>query len=215
MGDERHPIGGRVSDVVLGLATRVRLRPLMDRYNSIVVLGAFALLNGFLSIALMSLLAVATGQPFIFPSLGPTAFLLFSSPLTPAASPRNTFLGHLVGVAAGWAALWVFGLLDAGPALVTGVDAARAGAAGLSLGLTAGLMVWLGVPHPPAGATTLIVSLGILARPDQLVVLMLGVVVLVGQGIVINRLAGLEYPLWAPRPEPGAGPGPRERDAGS
>jgi CBS domain-containing membrane protein len=197
---DRYPIGGHMSDVVLGLASRLRLDALMARYNSTAILGAFALLNGFISIALMSLLALLTGQPFIFPSLGPTAFLLFYTPHAAAASPRNTFLGHLIGAACGYLALVVFGLLSAGPALATGVDGARAGAAGLSLGLTAGLMVWFRVPHPPAGATTLIVSLGILTRLDQLAVLMLGVALLLVQGFVINRLAGLDYPLWAPRP---------------
>lgn len=203
MGGERYPIGGRMSDVVLGLARRLRLESLQARYNSTLVLGAFALLNGFVSIALMSLVALLTREPFVFPSLGPTAFLLFYTPLAAAASPRNTILGHLVGAACGYLALAVFGLLDAGPALAGGVTAARVGAAGVSLGLTAGLMVWLRVPHPPAGATTLIVSLGILTRPDQLFVLMLGVVLLVGQGLAINRLAGLDYPLWSPRRENG------------
>lgn len=191
-----------MSDVVLGLASRLRLAPLTARYNSTAVLGAFALLNGFVSIALMSLLALVTREPFIFPSLGPTAFLLFYTPQTAAASPRNTFSGHLIGAVSGYLALVVFGLTNAGPATTVGVDAARAGAAGLSLGLTAGLMVWLRVPHPPAGATTLIVSLGILARPEQLAVLMIGVVLLLAQGFVINRLAGLDYPLWSPRPGP-------------
>lgn len=210
---QQYPIGGHMSDVVLGLASRLRLRPLMARYNSTAVLGAFALLNGFASIALMSLLAVVTRQPFIFPSLGPTAFLLFYTPEAAAASPRNTFVGHLIGAASGYLALVVFGLLDAGPALTSGVDAARAGAAGLSLGLTAGLMVWLKVPHPPAGATTLIVSLGILTRPDQLAVLMLGVLLLLAQGFAINRLAGLAYPAWAPTTPSDEAISPRPDDA--
>jgi CBS-domain-containing membrane protein len=107
-----------------------------------------------------------------------------------------------VGAIAGFVSLALFGLLDAGPAVTTGVTAPRVLAAGLSLGATAGLMVWLRVPHPPAGATTLIVSLGILTRPDQLAVLMLAVVLLAGQALVINRLAGLDYPLWNPRPDP-------------
>ncbi|MGH2826201.1 MAG: HPP family protein [Actinomycetota bacterium] len=64
------------------------------------------------------------------------------------------------------------------------------------MGLTAGVMAWLRVPHPPAGATTLIVSLGILSTPSQLGVLMLAVIVLIAQGFVINRLAGIPYPLW-------------------
>ena len=54
--------------------------------------------------------------------------------------------------------------------------------------------VWARVPHPPAGATTLIVSLGILREPEQLAVLMAAVVLLVVQGFVINRLAGIAYP---------------------
>jgi CBS domain-containing membrane protein len=78
------------------------------------------------------------------------------------------------------------------------------GAAALSLGLTSGAMVWARVPHPPAGATTLIVSLGILREPTQLAVLMLAVALLVVQGLAINRLAGIPYPLWAPSP-PGGG----------
>jgi hypothetical protein len=51
---------------------------------------------------------------------------------------------------------------------------------------------------PPAGATTLIVSLGILTEPKQLGVLMFAVLLLVLQGYVINRLAGIEYPRWSP-----------------
>jgi CBS-domain-containing membrane protein len=97
-------------------------------------------------------------------------------------------------------ALVVFGLTEAAPAFETGVSVARVGAAVLSLGLTSGLMVWFRVPHPPAGATTLIVSLGILRTPVQLSVLMLAVVLLTVQGFVINRLAGIDYPPWRPRP---------------
>jgi CBS-domain-containing membrane protein len=69
----------------------------------------------------------------------------------------------------------------------------------LSLCLTLSLMIWLGVPHAPAGATTLIVALGLLRTPGQLTVLMIAVVLMIVQGIAINRLAGLAYPLWAPR----------------
>ena len=190
----------RTADIVSGLAARFRLSALEQRHGSTPVLGLFAFVNGCLSIALMSLVALLTGQPFIFPSLGPTAFLLFYTPTAPAASPRNTVLGHLIGATAGYVSLAVFGLLEAGPALSVGVSWGRVGAAALSLGLTAGLMVWLRVPHPPAGATTLIVSLGLITTIPELAVLMLGVVLLVGQGFVINRLAGIAYPVWSPRP---------------
>src|SRR5690606_34744351 len=162
----------------------------------------FAFVNGLVAIALMSGAALVTDQPLVFPSLGPTAFLLFYTPMLPASSPRNALGGHLIGALAGYLALVVFGLTDARPALAEGVTGARVGAAALSLGLTSGAMVWARVPHPPAGATTLIVSLGILHEPEHLVALMVAVALLVGQGFAINRLAGIAYPRWSPTPPP-------------
>jgi len=190
------PIGGQLTHVLRGLLMRLRLTHLAERYDSTVVLSVFSLVNGFISIALMATVALLSGQPFIFPSLGPTAFLFFYTPMAPAASPRNAVIGHLIGALAGWVSLAAFGLLHAGPAVGGGVTAARVGAAALSLGLTSGLMVLLRAPHPPAGATTLIVSLGLLHTPLQLAVLMAAVVLLCAQAIAINRLAGLPYPLW-------------------
>ncbi len=190
------PIGGQLTHVLRGLLVRLRLTHLAERYDSTIVLSVFSLVNGFVSIALMATVALVSGQPFIFPSLGPTAFLFFYTPLAPAASPRNAVIGHLIGALAGWVSLAAFGLLHAGPAVGGGVTAARVGAAALSLGLTSGMMVLLRAPHPPAGATTLIVSLGLLRTPRQLGVLMAAVVLLCIQAIIINRLAGLPYPVW-------------------
>lgn len=206
------PIGGDMAAIVHGLAARVRLPALLRRYDRVAILGLFATVNGVVSIGLMAFAALITGAPFVFPSLGPTAFLLFYTPMAPTACPRNTLAGHAIGAAAGYFALVVFGLQDAGPALSTGVTAPRVGAAAISLGLTSGLMVWARVPHPPAGATTLIVSLGILHEPWQLAVLMLAVFLLVLQGLSINRLAGIPVPLWGPardravHPDPGTSP---------
>jgi CBS domain-containing membrane protein len=193
------PIGGDMAAVLFGLAQRLRLPALTERHSSTLVLGMFACTNGLISIGLMSAAALVTGAPLIFPSLGPTAFLLFFTPLQPAASPRNTLGGHFIGAAAGYLSLAVFGLLHEAPALAAGVTGQRVAAAALSLGLTSGVMVWTKLPHPPAGATTLIVSLGILREPWQLVVLMLAVALLAVQGLAINRLAGIPYPLWSPR----------------
>ena len=58
-------------------------------------------------------------------------------------------------------------------------------------------MVLFDVSHPPAGATTLIVSLGIISRPRELVIIEVAVFLFVAQALVINRLAGLRYPLWS------------------
>jgi CBS domain-containing membrane protein len=50
--------------------------------------------------------------------------------------------------------------------------------------------------HPPAGTTTLIVSLGIISKPRELLIIEVAVFLLVAQALVINRLAGLPYPIW-------------------
>lgn len=193
------PVGGDLILVVWGLAQRLQLPALSERYPRRFVLGVFALLNGLISIGLLAGAAWLTGSPMVFPSLGPTAFLIFYTPLAAAASPRNLLGGHLIGVLAGVLALAVFGLMDAGSAMSAGVTGPRVGAAALSLGLTSGAMVWAKLVHPPAGATTLIVSLGVLTRVEHLAVLLLAVALLALQGLVINRLAGVAYPVWSPR----------------
>ncbi len=158
----------------------------------------FALINGAVTTAVLALLAHWMRSPLIFPSLGPTAFLLFHRPLAKAACPRNTIAGHLIAILIGWLSLVLLGLTEAHPDLKSGVTGARVVAAALSIGLTSGLMVLLSVPHPPAGATTLIVSLGLIHEPEQYPLLMAGVVLLLVQGFLINRAAGLPYPLWGP-----------------
>ncbi|RZQ63362.1 HPP family protein [Amycolatopsis suaedae] len=154
--------------------------------------------RAFAVLVLIGTLAMGTGQPFLFPSLGPTAFLLFATPLQPTACPRNTLLGHLVGVLSGAAGLATFGLLDTPPDL-THVTWARAGAAALALALTCGGMVLLRLPHPPAGATTLIIALGLLRTPADLLVVLASVVLLSALGFAVNRLARIPYPVWKPQ----------------
>ena len=182
-----------------GLLRRLRLRFLERYLGRHAARVAFTFVNGALSIGIMASLAHFADSPLVFPSLGPTAFLLFYQPLAAASTPRNTLIGHLLGAVCGWLSLAAFGVRDVPPVLQNGTTWGHVGAAALSLGATGGLMVLLRVPHPPAGATTLIVSLGLMPEPWQLAVLMAAVVLLIGQALLINRLAGLPYPLWGGR----------------
>jgi CBS domain-containing membrane protein len=188
-----------------GLVDRLQLAHLLKRFPERVVWAAFMFINGFVTIAILAAIAMVTRTPFVFPSLGPTAFLFFFSPKSPSASPRHTLLGHAIGIACGYGALLLFGLEHAAPATATGVGLARVGAAALSLAATGALMILFKAAHPPAGATTLIISLGIVTRPGHLAVIEVAVLLLTLQAIAINRLAGLDYPWWARRsPEPPA-----------
>jgi hypothetical protein len=51
----------------------------------------------------------------------------------------------------------------------------------------------------------MIVALGVVTRPAYLLVLEAAVALLVVQAIVINRLTGVRYPLWANVPTPRVG----------
>jgi CBS-domain-containing membrane protein len=194
---ERRPLALHDPEVAHHLAARLRLTHLLTRHSERPMWALFMFLNGFVTIALLAAVAMLSRTPFVFPSLGPTAFLFFFTPRAPAATPRNTMYGHAIGIFCGYAALRLFGLEHAPPAMVTGVSAARIGAAALSLASTGALMILLKAPHPPAGATTLIISLGIVISPFHLVVIEIAVAILTVQAIVINRLAGIDYPLWA------------------
>jgi CRP-like cAMP-binding protein len=165
----------------------------------------FMFINGFISIGILCGLAVVFRTPFIFPTLGAIAFGVFFTPTTPAASPRNALCGHVIALVCGYGALWVTGLQHEGPAIVTQLGWTRILAAALSLATTGALMIRLNVPHPPAAATTLIVSLGVVTKPEYLVVLEAGVALLVLQAIIINRLTGVRYPIWASVPTPKIG----------
>jgi CBS-domain-containing membrane protein len=195
----RAPLVLHDPEVTRSLAARFQLTHLLTRYSERPVWAVFMFLNGFITIALLAGVAMASGTPFVFPSLGPTAFLFFFTPRAPAATPRHTIYGHAIGIVCGYGSLLLFGLGHAGPTMVAGVNAARVGAAALSLASTGALMILLKATHPPAGATTLIVSLGIVTRPFHLVVIEIAVAILTLQAIVINRLAGIDYPLWALR----------------
>ena len=178
------------------LLERLRLPFLLDHLPAKLVWTAYVCINAFISIALLAFLAEVTGSPFVFPSLGPTAYLYFFSPLAEASSPRSSILGHGIGLACGYGAFWITGMHAFSQASAGGVYWPRVFAAALAISATGALMVLFSVSHPPAGATTLIVALGILSKPQYLPVIEAAVILLTVQAWVFNHLAGLPYPGW-------------------
>eukprot|EP01084_Bolivina_argentea_P105599 189102_1 len=154
-------------------------------------------------------------MPFIFPSLGPTAFLHFAVPDKPASCPKNTILAHLIGILAGSASLRSTGLNWSPNAFgEEGVSVNRIWCAAMSVGLTCSLMVLFRVPHPPSGATTLIVSLGILKTPLELSVMMAAVILITVEAFIINRIfrTDVVMPIWGV-PPPNIMPPPTPKDS--
>ncbi|HJT70585.1 MAG TPA: HPP family protein, partial [Terriglobales bacterium] len=88
---------------------RLRLVWLLEHFPPRLVRSAYVFVNGFITIAVLALLALVSRNPFVFPSLGPTAYLLFFSPMSKASSPRNTIFGHAIGLICGYAAFVLTG----------------------------------------------------------------------------------------------------------
>ncbi|RQG92703.1 HPP family protein [Natrarchaeobius halalkaliphilus] len=135
-----------------------------------------------LLISTTAVIAWLFGLPMLFPSLGPSAFVLALFQDSEATSTRRVVGGHAIGVVAG---LLAYHLLAAGismtattaPGSLEGLRLAASGV--LATTLTAGGMLATDTRHPPACATTLIVSLGLLTTVLEGVMIVLAVVVLV------------------------------------
>ncbi len=100
-----------------------------------------------------------------------------------------------MAVLAGALSLAIFGLLDHPSILQEGVTLARIGAAALSMALTGAVLLLLKSSHPPAGASVLIVSLGLLQMPLEM--MMLGILLLTVVAWILNCMVGVPVPVWA------------------
>lgn len=147
-----------------------------------------------LLIAVVGAFAWATGLPALFPSLGPSAFVLATFPESEASNARRVIGSHALGVAAG---LSTYHLLANGvvvtsqiaPLSLAGLELAISGVGAIVL--TVGSMLHFGVRHPPACATTLIVALGLLPSIFDGTLIVAAVAVLVAVQRVILLTNGL------------------------
>ena len=177
---------------------RLYVPALLARYDEQRVISCIAALNGGLAILVISLFAWLTDLPLIFPALGPSAFILFSTPLSSAAAPRAVILGHSVAILSGYAAWSLLSFLSSqavspevgGWPLIT--------SASLALILTCFLLVRLSCPHPPACASSLVVALGAVTDVFDLLLTVLAIVWLCIQAVTLNRLVGVPAPIWRP-----------------
>jgi hypothetical protein len=140
-----------------------------------------SLYAGFL-FTVLGIVAWASGQPFVFPSLGPSAFILAFDRSGERTRTYRVVGSHVIGAVAGFIA---YSLLASGVVITTthaafSADGLRLAASGvLSIVATSWGMIATDTNHAPACATTLIVSLGLLSTPLQVVTIVVSVVVLV------------------------------------
>lgn len=159
----------------------------------------FALIAGTTALAIITMAAQLTKLPLLFPPLAPSAFILFYTPLSPSASPRNVFLSHTMGLGVGLLCLKVMAFFYTEQSLFdpAAMSWQRVVVIGLSTGLIGLLMIVLRCVHPPAAATALIAALGYFKNIFQVMALVAAVILLLVEAVVFVRLiGGLPYPIW-------------------
>jgi hypothetical protein len=140
-------------------------------------------------ILLVGLIGVAVGRPWLLPSLGPSAALIALQPAHPQARLWNTIVGHLLGIAAGFAGIVLAGAATAPSPLLEGqLVPARVLAATLAIVFSLVLMTATRSVHPPATATTLLVALGASATLDKALAIAAGVIVVALGGELLRRV---------------------------
>lgn len=164
------------------------------------VVSVVAGLNAGIAILTISVVAWLTDLPLLFPALGPTAFVLFSQPFSPAAAPRSVILGHASAVAVGWASWSLVSFVCHNEVTLAMGGWPPLVSASLALAMCCLVLVHLGCPHAPACASALIVALGAASSLSALLGMAIGVATLTAQAILISRVAGVNVPLWSPRP---------------
>lgn len=146
-------------------------------------------LHAALLVAVLGSAAWLAGRPLLFPSLGPSAFVLAAWPDQEESDPERVVLAHVVGVVAG---LFAYHLLGHGHVVTTAVQPLSpqgfwlAASSVVAIALTVEGMAYFEVRHPPACATTLIVSLGLLSSVVEGLFVVAAVVALVAVQAVVT-----------------------------
>ena len=137
-----------------------------------------------ITIAVLTLLTYKTEYGiFLIASFGSSMVLLFGYPESPFAQPKNIFFGHLSTSVVGIIFLNLIPL----PIYIT---------IPFAVGIGVGLMILLNVTHPPAGGNPIIVIIGSVSLDYLITPIILGSLIILVFGIILNRLIlKKKYPL--------------------
>ena len=120
---------------------------------------------------------------FLVASFGSTMVLLFGYPESPFAQPKNIFFGHLLTSVVGVIFVNIVPL----PIYIM---------IPFAVGFGVFLMILTGVTHPPAGGNPIIVIIGSASFSYIINPIIIGCVIVLVFGIVLNRLIlKKEYPI--------------------
>ena len=134
---------------------------------------------GIFSVITISILTILTYKTefgiFLIASFGSSMVLLYGYPESPFAQPKNIFFGHLLTAIVGLIFLYFVPL----PLFLI---------IPLAVGFGVSLMILLNVTHPPAGGNPIIVIMGSVSIDYLLNPIIIGTIIILLFGIIINRL---------------------------
>ena len=134
---------------------------------------------GVFSIITIGVLTILTYKTefgiFLIASFGSSMVLLYGYPESPFAQPKNIFFGHLLTAIVGLIFLYFVPL----PLFLI---------IPLAVGFGVSLMILLNVTHPPAGGNPIIVIMGSVSIDYLLNPIIIGTIIILLFGIIINRL---------------------------
>lgn len=146
-------------------------------------------LTGALLIFVVGLVSLVARRPWLFASLGPTAYLHAENPEHRSSRFYNTVVGHLVALCSGFLAVWMLNAWNAPNVMATGhLTPVLVLACTLAIGLMILVVLTLHASHQPAGATTLLVALGTFQTLHDAVIVIVGVLLIAIIGEPIRRL---------------------------
>lgn len=142
----------------------------------------------------LGVITVVSGHVLLIPSLGPSAYDLAINPDAKKNYPHRVIGGQIIGVVAGVVAyLLVVPTSTAIRSLppLSWLAVRYALAALIALILTTELIAITDMEHPPAYATTLLISIGFLTSVIQITFFIIALMALIGFHLLSKRL-----PIW-------------------
>ncbi len=151
-----------------------------ENLNKSIISAIFSIIT----IGVLTLLTYKTEYGiFLIASFGSSMVLLYGYPENPFAQPKNIFFGHLLTSVVGVIFLNLIPL----PIYIL---------IPFAVGTGVGLMILLNVTHPPAGGNPIIVIIGSVSLDYLITPIIIGSLIILFFGIVLNRLIlKKKYPL--------------------
>ena len=151
--------------------------------KKLLIQSSLAGIFSFITILILSILTYKTTYGlFLIASFGSTMVLLYGYPESPFAQPKNIIVGHFLTSLVGIIFLNFVHL----PIFIN---------IPLAVGFGVMLMILFKVTHPPAGGNPIIVIIGSVSYDYLLTPVLIGSLIVVVFGIVINKfILKKEYP---------------------